>query len=155
MRNLFKRFGFFLVLASFTGSVLAAEDKGTEADAIAMVKNCVKFWKENGKEKTVAEVLNPTGQFNKGVYYAVIHDMAGNNIAHGKNPKIVGKPLIDMRDAEGKYLIQDFIKVGKSKEGKGWTEYKWPNPVTKAVEEKKTYTEKIDDNTICGVGIYK
>ena len=66
MRNLFKRFGFFLVLASFTGSVLAAEDKGTEADAIAMVKNCVKFWKENGKEKTVAEVLNPTGQFNKG-----------------------------------------------------------------------------------------
>lgn len=46
-----------------------------------------------------------------------------------------------------------FIDVANSK-GKGWVDYKWPNPTTKAVEAKSTYIEKTDDLVI-GCGIYK
>ncbi len=46
-----------------------------------------------------------------------------------------------------------FHHVGNSK-GSGWIDYKWPNPVTKAVEQKSTYVEKVDD-VVVGCGIYK
>jgi signal transduction histidine kinase len=79
--------------------------------------------------------------------------MNGNNLAHGNNPKMVGKNLLEMKDHEGKFIIKSFIDTASSK-GKGWVDYKWPNPVTKAVEQKSSYIEKVD-NLIVGAGIYK
>jgi signal transduction histidine kinase len=45
------------------------------------------------------------------------------------------------------------VDIAKSK-GKGWVDFKWPNPVTKAVESKSGYVERVDDFLI-GSGIYK
>ena len=51
-------------------------------------------------------------------------------------------------------IVKNFIEVGNSKAGNGWVDYKWPNPVTKAVESKATYIEKVGDILI-GSGVYK
>jgi signal transduction histidine kinase len=67
---------------------------------------------------------------------------------------MVGKNLLEMKDTEGTYIIKEFVNVAKTK-GKGWVDYKWPNPVTKAVEQKSAYIEKTDDDLIVGSGIYK
>ena len=77
-----------------------------------------------------------------------MYDGQGNNLAHN-NPKMVGKNLLDMRDVDGKYLIRDLIALGNSPSGTGWVEYKWPNPLTKIVEAKKTYVEKRTSCTSC------
>ncbi|QJQ06741.1 response regulator [Undibacterium piscinae] len=43
--------------------------------------------------------------------------------------------------SDGVYIIKDLIKACmESKDGKGWTQYRWPNPVSKEVEVKRGYT---------------
>ena len=117
-----------------------------------MVKKGVAFVKANGKDKAFAEFSNLNGQFVDGDLYIMVYDMQGNNKAHGSNPKLIGKNLLEIKDADGKYIVKGLIETAGK--GKGWFDYKWPNAITKAVEPKSTYVEKVD-GVLIGVGIYK
>jgi signal transduction histidine kinase len=76
-------------------------------------------------------------------------------VGHGANAKLVGKNLINLKDASGKELIKEFTELSKSK-GKGWVDYEWGHPQTKKVEPKSTYALRLDgfDGWV-GVGIYR
>ena len=152
MKNMLKKVTFGLC-ALVIGTVVFAAEKGTAEEATAMVKKGVDYVKTHGKEKAFAEFSNPSGQFVKGDLYVMVYDMDGLNKAHGANSKLIGKNLLDIKDANGVYIVKSFIEVAKGK-GKGWVDYKWPNNITKAVESKSTYVEKVDD-VLIGVGIYK
>lgn len=156
MKKLFKGIltGFFF-LAATTGAVtgVIAAEKSTAAEATAMVQKAIAYMKEHGQEKALAEFNNPNGQFVKNDLYIYVYDLQGKNLAHGANQKLVGKNLLDMRDADGKLIIQEFIQTANSK-GKGWVDYKWANPTTQTVEPKSGYVEKSGD-VIIGSGIYK
>lgn len=152
MRTLIKTIASGLLVLVMSATALAA-DKGTAPEAIAMVKKGVEFLKANGQDKAFAEFSDPNGKFVKGDLYVMVYDMNGLNKAHGGNPKLVGKNLLEIKDANGVYIVKSFIEVAKDK-GKGWVDYMWPNTVTKAVEHKSTYVEKVDD-VLIGVGIYK
>ena len=140
--------------ALMLGISSVAAEKGTAEEAAAMVKKGIEFIKLHGKEKAFAEFSNPSGQFVKGDLYVMCYDMEGNNKCHGGNSKLIGKNLLEIKDASGVFIVKSFIDMAKSK-GNGWIDYKWPNTVTKAVESKSTYIEKVDDNLLIGVGIYK
>lgn len=143
-----------LAVTMFAFGTAAAADKASAADATAMVKKAVSYMKEVGKEKAFAEFANPANKdFHDRDLYIFVYDMNGKNLAHGNNPKMVGKNLLEMKDSEGKYIIKSFIETANTK-GKGWVDYKWPNPVTQSVESKSGYIEKVD-NLIVGTGIYK
>lgn len=143
------------LFAAFLSASAYASERGTADEAAALVKKAVAFLKANGKEKAFAEFNNPKGQFAERDLYIFVYDMQGTNLAigNGNASKMVGKNLIEMRDADGRYIIKGFIELLNAK-GKGWFDYKWPNPVTKAVEQKSSYVEKVDD-MIVGSGIYK
>jgi cytochrome c len=144
----------FLSIA-LSHNAFAADQKGSADEAVAMVKRAVAYLKTNGKEKTFAEFANPTNQqFHDRDLYIFVYDFNGVAVAHGNNPKMVGKNLLEMKDNEGTFIIKEFINVAKTK-GKGWVDYKWPNPVTKAIEQKSGYIEKTDGDLIIGSGIYK
>ena len=151
MKTLFKGVVIGLAALAFTGVAMAA-DKGTAEEAIAMVKKGVAFVKANGKDKAFAEFSNMKGQFIDRDLYVMVYDMEGNNKAHGSNPKLIGKNLLEIKDADGKFIVKGLIEVAGK--GKGWFDYKWPNATTKAVEPKSTYVEKVED-VLIGVGIYK
>lgn len=148
-----KLIGWLVMSMVFLGMNASAAERGTADEAIAMVKKVVTFMKSNGTEKTFAEVNNPSGQFVKGDLYVFIHDLDGKCVAHGGNAKLIGKNLLDLKDASGFQMVRGFIDVANAK-GKGWVDYKWPNKTTKEVENKSTYLEKVD-NLIISVGIYK
>jgi cytochrome c len=139
---------------TFCASALA-DAGGTPQEAVALVKKAVAYVKANGKDKAFAEFNNPKGQFVDRSLYIFVYDLKGTSLAigNGNGAKMVGKNLIDMRDAEGNYLIKGLINVANTK-GSGWFDYKWPNPVSKAVETKSSYVEKLDDIMI-GCGVYK
>jgi cytochrome c len=137
----------FLIL-TLTFPALGA---GTPDEAKALVEKAIAFYKANGKEKALAEFSNPRGQFVKGDLYIFAYNPAGTIIAHGGDPKLVGKDFIDVKDADGKYFAREFIKIGP--EG-GWVDYKWTNYVTKKIEAKTAYLKRIDD-VIIGCGAYK
>lgn len=152
MKKLFNGIVFGLFVMAFCSGAGAVE-KGTADEAVAMVKQAVEFVKKNGKDKAFAEFNNPQGQFVKGDLYVMSYDMNGLNKAHGANPKLIGKNLLEIKDANGVFIVQRFIETAKGP-GKGWVDYKWPNNITKAVESKSTYVEKVED-VLVGVGIYK
>lgn len=151
MNTVFKSVAIGLASLAFS-AVAIASDKGTADEAMAMVKKGVAFVKANGKEKAFAEFSNQKGQFVDRDLYVMVYDMEGNNKAHGSNPKLIGKNLLEIKDADGKFIVKGLIEMANK--GKGWFDYKWPNSVTKAVEAKSTYVEKVDD-VLIGVGIYK
>jgi cytochrome c len=144
------------LLAAVAGGTAWAAEKGTAEEAVAMVKKAAEFLKKNGKEKAFAEFNNPKGAFiDKDLYiFAFMANGDGVEVANGANPKLVGKNVLEMKDADGKYLIKDILKIGMSKEGKGWLDYKWPNPATGTLDAKRTYVERVED-VILGCGIYR
>jgi signal transduction histidine kinase len=145
----------FTTLVMLALSAGAAE-KGTADEAVAMVKKAGEFLKKNGKEKAFAEFNNPKGAFlHKDLYiFTFLANGDGIEQANGANVKLVGKNVTEMKDADGKFLIKDILALGMGKEGKGWVDYKWPNPSTGTIDAKRTYVERVDD-VIIGCGIYK
>jgi signal transduction histidine kinase len=139
----------FLFIMSFTGQLYAA---GTTDEAKAMVGKAAAFMKANGKEKSFKEFSEGT-QFKKDDLYVFVIDMKGITLAHGGNPKLVGKDMSGLKDADGKLFIKDMID-GATAKGSGWSDYKWTNPVTKKIDPKSTYFQKVDD-VILGCGVYK
>jgi cytochrome c len=144
-----------IVLTSFIGlsGMTQAADQGTAAEAVAMVQKAIAYTKANGREKAFAEINKPDGQFRDRDLYVVVYDLNAKNIAHGANPKMIGKDLIEMRDADGKAFMKERVELIKAK-GKGWQDYKFVNPVSKQIEPKSMYLEKFED-LIFGAGIYK
>ena len=142
-----------LVLFGFAGIVSAAEKRGTAAEAEALVKKAIAYMKANGKEAAFAEINNPKGRFTDRDLYIFVYDMNGKCVAHGLNLKMIGKDLIELKDADGKQFVKERIEIAKTN-GKGWQDYKFTDPISKAIENKRAYVEKYDD-LIVGSGIYK
>jgi hypothetical protein len=134
-------------------SAVSAQASGTPDEAQAMVKKAIQFFKANGKDKAVSEFSNPKGKFISKDLYIFMYDMTGKCVAHGGNPKMIGKDLIDLKDSDGKPFVKERIEIIKSK-GKGWQEYKFLNPTSKKIEDKTAYIEKCDEYVI-GCGAYK
>lgn len=153
MKTCIRTFALSALMASIAPFGLASERASAE-DAVAMVKKAVSAIKANGKEKAFAEFSDPANKtYHDRDLYIYVYDMNGVAVAHGNNPRLVGKNLIDMKDVDGTLIIKSFIDVANSK-GKGWVDYKWPNPLTKAVENKSGYVEKVE-NLVVGSGVYK
>ncbi|PXX39680.1 cache domain-containing protein [Undibacterium pigrum] len=140
--------GFFM-----SSSAMAREERGTTAQAQAMVKKGIAHIKKNGKEKAFADFNDTANKdFHDRDLYLFVYDMNGQSLSHGANPKMIGKNLLDLK-VEGKPIIKDMITALKTKND-GWIDYQWPNPVTKALETKSSYFEKVDDYFV-GAGAYK
>jgi len=149
-----KRFFVFAVVSIFlfwTLGALAAEF-GTEEEAKALVKKAIAYVKEVGKEKALAEFSNLKGKFIDRDLYIFVYDLNGTVLAHGQNPKLIGKNLYNVKDADGKEYVKERIELVKAK-GSGWQEYKFMNPLTKKIERKRAYVELYQD-MIIGCGAY-
>jgi signal transduction histidine kinase len=142
-----------LVVALATPFAMNAHAQATAAEATAMVKKGVAFFKTNGKDKALAEISNKKGQFIDRDLYLVVYGLDGVVRAHGANEKMVGKNLLDLKDIDGKEFVRERVELAKSK-GTFWQDYKFTNPTTKKIEPKSMYCEKLDDAAVCG-GIYK
>lgn len=136
------------------GPASSAEGAATAKEAEAMVKKGVAFIKANGKEKGYAAINDKSNaEFHDRDLYLAVHQLDGKCVAHGTNPKMVGKMVIDLKDTDGKEYIKERAEWGKTK-ASFWTDYKFLNPVSKKVEPKTAYCERLDDTVVCG-GIYK
>ena len=134
-------------------SAFAKEGNATAAEAQAMVKKGVAFIKASGKDKGYAEISTKGGQFTDRDLYLTVYGLDGTVRAHGANEKMIGKNLIDLKDVDGKPFVKERIDLATSK-GTFWQDYKFTNPVSKKIEPKRAYCERLDDVAVCG-GIYK
>jgi len=141
------------LLVLIAGRITFAAEFGTTAEAEALVKKAVQLIKADGRDKAFAEINNPKGKFVDRDLYVFVYDMEGKCVAHGFNSKMIGKDLVEMKDPDGKYFVKERIEICKTK-GKGWQDYKFTDPLTKKLEPKSAYVERVE-NLIVGCGVYK
>jgi len=96
---------------------------------------------------------NPKGSFIRDdLYVFAVNLQSGKFEAHGMNPKWTGTDANDLQDVEGKPLIKEMLELAKTK-GEGTVDYVWRNPVTNAVEKKRTFIRR-ENGSLIGVGFY-
>jgi methyl-accepting chemotaxis protein len=122
-------------------------------EAEAMVKRGVAFIKANGKDKGYAEITSKQSRFKDRDLYLVVYGLDGKVLAHGANEQLVGRNLIDAKDVDGKQFVRERAEMGKAN-ASFWQDYKYTNPMTKKIEAKQMYCERLDDIIVSG-GIYK
>jgi signal transduction histidine kinase len=111
---------------------------------------CVSFSYAEEKGKAFAAFNNTKGKFVHSDLYIYVIDINGDILAHGGDAKLIGQHMINLKDADGKEFIKAIIDDTKLK-NRGSRDYKWTNPLTKKVEKKSTFFERVGDVIIiCG-----
>jgi cytochrome c len=140
-----------MLLAGGVVAVTAEPDHGSREEAVAMVKRVEAMFKKDGADATFKAVTAKA--FNDRDLYPFIYTKDGTDcVAHGANSAMVGKNLIGLKDQDGIFLIRELVETAKN--GGGWVDYKWPNPITKLIEAKSSYIQPMGD-FIVGVGVYR
>ncbi|MES2264611.1 MAG: cache domain-containing protein [Pseudomonadota bacterium] len=155
MAGLFMRMALFWLLCAMPAAAAAGPGDGDTSlapKAVAMVKKAAAYYQRHGAAQAFAQFMNPRGEFIDGELYIAVHDArSGVALAHGGEPKVVGQSLLELRDSDGVYVIKAIIEVGNRPSHSGWTEYKWPHPVSRKWVLKRAYTERVGDVLItCG-----
>lgn len=132
--------------------VAGAADRATLEEAKAMVRKARAYIREVGPEKAFAEISNPRGRFVDRELYVFVNDRKGVNLAHGGNPRLIGKDLMELRDTDGVYMTRQFFVVAAK--GGGTVDYKFLNPATKTIEAKTAYVE-MEGDYLVGSGIFR
>ena len=137
------------ILAIASGPAVAT----TAEQAKAFSERAAAHIKEVGEEQAFVDFTRKDGGFVDGELYVFCYDRNGVNKAHGSNPSFVGRNLLHIKDPDGAEPNLLIVKMG-FEEGQGWVDFKWPNPVTKRIENKSAYVIRTND-VACGVGYYK
>jgi len=142
------------LVLGFQGHALA-QDNGTRDEAKVMVDAAVEHVKKVGPEQAFKDFTDKSNKtWQKKDLYVFAYNLDGVNVAHGANEKLIGKNLIDLKDPNGKPLIQELRATAQK--GGGWVEYDWPHPQSKKIESKVSYVRKLANfDGFVGVGVYR
>jgi len=148
-----------LVLVLFQVLIAGAalgQSKGTAAEAKAFAEKAIAHVKAVGPQKAFADfTANEGGMWQDRDLFVIAIGFDGTNMANSMIKAMVGKPQLEMKDANGKQMVKEMIEVSKSK-GTGWVDYLFSNPMTKKIEPKSTYVIHIPGyEGFVGVGYYK
>lgn len=127
-----------------------AADQATPEEAKAMAIKAAQYLQSAGPDKAFAEFDAKEGPWHDRDLYVYVLDSRGVMVAHGANPGLIGKSVMEFKDVDGKPITQETLAVKDA----GWVDYKWQNPVTKAVEPKTSYVVRAGDYAVV-VGAYK
>jgi signal transduction histidine kinase len=131
-----------------------ADEKPTADEAKALTVKAVDLIAQKGVDGARA-VFHEDGEFKHGEIYVNVIDMTGKWLVYPPRPAGEGQSVINVRDADGKPLVQDIIKVAQEK-GEGWVEYRWLNPADNKIEPKVSYVKRVPNaDLVAYVGIYK
>lgn len=148
-----RRGTYFVALAAMIFFVLTCSAQASSLDdAKTLAEKASAYAKANGKDKAVAEINNPQGQFVKGELFVVAGDFNGVTLANSGSPKLVGINLLNMKDPGGKLFMKDIVETAKTK-GSGWVAYDKYSPGTKKVRPWKSWVQKVEGNdmwVMCG-----
>ena len=123
---------------------------------VALVDKAAALTESKGKT-AFPEFKKKGSEWLKGETYIFIADMSGTILMHPANPELETKSIIDLKDANGKAFMREFIETAKGK-GSGWVDYMWPKPGEKSPSKKRSYVKrtKMPDGemVIVGAGTY-
>lgn len=129
------------------------ERKASPAEAIAMVTKAVAAIRSQGREAAYDTISRKDGAFVDRDLYVTVWGMDGTVRAHGLNPTMVGRNLIDLKDIDGKPFIRERIAQAHVSTA-FWQDYQYTHPQSRRIEPKRMYCQRLDDSVVCS-GVYK
>ncbi|MBA5689079.1 cache domain-containing protein [Duganella sp. LX47W] len=143
-----------LATLAAAGAIFAPAALATPEDsAQQLVRKAISHLKASGLQQACADFGDPAKGYMAGASYVFIQDMHAKMVCNPSNPRIVGKDLTELKDVDGFAFSRDMTRIAKAS-GSGWVEYKWVNPATGKLQQKKSYVERSDDYVV-GAGFYK
>ena len=153
--SIFILFG-VVYLFSFPGFSAEPPQSEEAKQIVALVDKAATLIESKGKD-AFPEFKKKDSEWYKGETYIFVDDMEGKNLVHPAKPELEGRNQIDMKDANGKALVREFIETAKTK-GSGWVDYMWPKPGEDKPSKKISYIKKAKmpdgEMVIVGAGIY-
>jgi cytochrome c len=142
-----------LVLAS--SSLVIAEDTATKDECMAKVAGVIQVINQQSAQAAIAQVNDVNGPFVWKDTYVYIMDLSGNIVAHGPQPKFIGKNLMGLKDPVTKqpWYPALFEKIKAADDSKGWFDYHWKKPNAEGIYKKECYYERAGDLVVFA-GIY-
>ncbi len=123
---------------------------------VALVDKAAALTESKGKT-AFPEFKKKGSEWLKGETYIFIADMNGTILMHPANPELETKSIIDLKDANGKAFMREFIETAKTK-GSGYVDYMWPKPGEKSPSKKLSYVKRTimpdGEMVIVGAGAY-
>jgi methyl-accepting chemotaxis protein len=89
-----------------------------------------------------------------GKEYVWVNDLDGLMVMHPFAPQLVGKNVVDLKDADNKAFFKEMIDVARAK-GSGTVHYKWAKPGTTQAVDKVSFVLAVPEwNWMVGSGLY-
>ncbi len=106
---------------------------------------------EESKQAAMEMVKNLT--YGESGYFW-INDFQPMMVMHPYSPHLDGKMLDKLKDPNGVFLFNEFVKVSKEK-GEGFVPYMWPKPGIKDPQPKNSFVKAFNEwGWIIGTGVY-
>ncbi|MFA4876296.1 MAG: cache domain-containing protein [Methanoregula sp.] len=134
------------------GVTLTTGTPTTSEELITFVNNAAVYSQRVGKDAALREFADRNGSFTRGEMYVWAYDFNGTNLAHPYHPEYLGQNKLDLTDAAGVRMIE--VMRDTARNGSGFVEYQFENPVSGRTEQKLAYVKRIDDTWWLGSGIY-
>lgn len=101
-----------------------------------------------------AEAMTILGRLEYGKDgYFFVYDMAGNSLVHPRQPGLVGKNLLGLKDRSGESPVEKLLEATRS--GGGVVRYFWEKPSSQQVAFKLGYVEPVPAwGWMLGTGLY-
>jgi signal transduction histidine kinase len=140
----------FAVFLGLTASAHAA-DRATPDEAKGLALKAATFLKANlANPQKAFDAFTTDPSWQDRDLYVTVRDKTGTALVHPKQPAMVGKNHIDMKDVDGKPLVREIVACANE----CWVEYKWKNHTSGAIEQKSSYVVAVGDYRVL-VGAYK
>ncbi|BDI07867.1 cache domain-containing protein [Sphaerotilus microaerophilus] len=140
-------------LATLSPAAFAAE-RGTRDEAKVLSDAVTAHIKKVGIEQAAKDLSTDRAKWTNKDLFAFVQEFSGVMRYH-LNEKMIGKNFLEVKDASGKEFAKEMVTVAKG--GKpGWVDYEWAHPVTKKVEDKSAYIQRVPGTELLvGVGFYR
>ncbi len=146
-----RRLGAGMAACALWGSMAIAGEKGTPAEARALLEKAVALIQGQGEAKALAAFNDAKGGFVDRDLYVFCFGPDNKITAH-VDKGMLGVDASTLKDVDGQAIGANMVAVREK--GEGTFEYKWKNPVTQAVGPKVSFVKKAGSQ-VCGVGAYK
>lgn len=133
---------------------VAADDRGTKDEAKALSDAAVAHISKVGLGQASKDFSADKAKWNPKDLYPFVMEFEGI-MRHHINDKLVGKNMLDVKDASGKEFGKEMVALAQATK-KGWVDYEWTHPATKKIEDKSAYVQRVPgSNMLVGVGVYR
>jgi hypothetical protein len=128
-------------------------ERGTPDEAKAMLQQAVEHYTSVGRDQALKDFNTKVPPFFDRDLYVVCFAPDHSELANGGFPQYVGSSADGLQDNNGTPLGKAIWDLAASNAVNS-VDYHWVNPVSGQTEPKTLFFQKVDSNTVCGVGVY-